>query len=107
MSDRFLKRGGLIVDLQARRTTFTEREVQLPPAAFDYCWSSSPGTRPTSSTLSDAGDRGPGLSDRPARGPNWPSGTSTNCATSLEPDPGNPRHVVLNVRGVGYRLIVD
>ena len=34
--DRFLKCGQLIIDLQARRATFGERVLTIPPSAFDY-----------------------------------------------------------------------
>ncbi|HRF50263.1 MAG TPA: response regulator transcription factor [Anaerolineales bacterium] len=105
VSDRFLKRGGLIVDLQARRTTFGEREVQLPPAAFDYLvvlTRHSPDVVDYQTLVTEA--QGYQTDRREAQElAKW---HIHELRDSLEPDPGNPRHV-LNVRGVGYRLIVD
>lgn len=34
--ERFLKRGALVLDMQARRATLEAAVVPLPPAAFDY-----------------------------------------------------------------------
>ena len=105
VSDRFLKRSSLIVDLQARRTTFSEREVQLPPAAFDYLvvlTRHSPDVVDYQTLVTEA--QGYQTDRREAQElAKW---HIHELRDSLEPDPGNPRHV-LNVRGVGYRLIVD
>jgi DNA-binding response OmpR family regulator len=35
-SGRFLRKGRLILDLQAKRATFGEDVLNLPPATFDY-----------------------------------------------------------------------
>ncbi len=35
-SDRFIKRGQLVLDLQAQRATFRDRVLVLPPTAFAY-----------------------------------------------------------------------
>lgn len=34
--DRFLRRGRLVLDLHARRATYADRVLTLPPTAFDY-----------------------------------------------------------------------
>lgn len=34
--DRFLRRGRLVLDLHARRATYVDRALTLPPTAFDY-----------------------------------------------------------------------
>ncbi len=105
VSDRFLKRGKLIIDLQARRTTFGDREVQLPPAAFDYLvvlTRHSPDVVDYQTLVTES--QGYQTDRREAQElAKW---HIHELRDSLEPDPSNPRHV-LNVRGVGYRLIVD
>lgn len=37
-SDRFLKRGALLLDLHTYRVTIHERVVSLSSTSFDYCW---------------------------------------------------------------------
>jgi DNA-binding response OmpR family regulator len=104
-SDRFLKRGSLIVDLQARRATFGERDLVLPPAAFDYLvvlTRHAPDVVDYQTLVTEA--QGYQTDRREAQElAKW---HIHELRDSLEPDPGNPRFV-LNVRGIGYRLVVD
>jgi DNA-binding response OmpR family regulator len=103
--DRFLKRGQLIVDLQARRATFGEKVLTLPPAAFDYLvvlTRHAPDVVEYQTLVSEA--QGYQTDRREAQElAKW---HIHELRDSLEPDPRDP-HYVLNVRGVGYRLVVD
>jgi DNA-binding response OmpR family regulator len=103
--ERFLKRGPLILDRLARRATFGERVLALPPAAFDYLAalaSHAPETVPYQALVAEA--QGYQAGWRQARElAKW---HVHQIRDSLEPDPRRPRYV-LNVRGAGYRLVVD
>lgn len=104
-NDRFLKRGPLNVDLQARRAALGERELPLPPSAFDYLvvlTRHAPDVVDYQALVTEA--QGYQADRREAQElAKW---HIHELRDSLEPDPGNPRHI-LNVRGVGYRLVVD
>ena len=113
--DRFLKRGPLILDLQARRATFraavrtlAEGELTvltLPPAAFDYLAvlaRHAPGVIPYQTLVMEAqGYRANLLEARELS--KWHIHA---IRQALEADPTQPQ-LVLNVRGTGYRLVVD
>lgn len=104
-SSRFLKLGHLNLDLQARRAIFAERELQLPPSAFDYLavlMRHAPDVVDYQTLVNEA--QGYQADRREAQElAKW---HIHELRDSLEPDPGNPRHI-LNVRGIGYRLVVD
>lgn len=104
-SDRFLKRGGLILDLQSRRATLGERVLALPPAAFDYLVvliRHAPDVVQYQTLVAEA--QGYQTDRREAQElAKW---HIHELREALEPDPREPQHV-LNVRGVGYRLVVD
>jgi DNA-binding response OmpR family regulator len=103
--DRFLKRGGLILDLQSRRATLGERVLALPPAAFDYLMvliRHVPDVVQYQTLVAEA--QGYQTDRREAQElAKW---HIHELREALEPDPREPQHV-LNVRGVGYRLVVD
>jgi DNA-binding response OmpR family regulator len=103
--DRFLKCGQLILDLQGRRVTFGERVLSVPPSAFDY--------------LVVLARHAPDIVDYQtlvAEAQGYPSDRRGaqelakwhihELRSALEADPREPQHV-LNLRGVGYRLVVD
>ncbi|MDW8326918.1 MAG: response regulator transcription factor [Anaerolineales bacterium] len=104
-SSRFLKLGKLSLDLQARRAIFAERELQLPPSAFDYLavlMRHAPDVVDYQTLVNEA--QGYQADRREAQElAKW---HIHELRESLEPDPSNPHHI-LNVRGVGYRLVVD
>lgn len=104
-SSRFLKMGRLSLDLQARRAIFAERELQLPPSAFDYLavlMRHAPDVVDYQTLVNEA--QGYQADRREAQElAKW---HIHELRDSLEPDPSNPRHI-LNVRGVGYRLVID
>ena len=103
--ERFIKRGPLIIDLHARRATFGERVMALPPAAFDYLVvlaRHAPDVAPYGALVAEA--QGYQAEGRQARElAKW---HVHQIRDSLEPDPRRPQHV-LNVRGMGYKLVVD
>ena len=103
--ERFLKRGPLILDLQSRRATMGERVLALPPAAFDYLvvlLRHAPDVVQYQTLVAEA--QGYQTDRREAQElSKW---HIHELREALEPTPSEPRHV-LNVRGVGYRLVVD
>ncbi len=104
-SDRFLKRGRLVVDLQGRRATFGEREITLPPAAFDYLvvlLRHAPDVVDYQSLVNEA----QGYQSDRREAQELAKWHIHELRDALEPDASNPRFV-LNVRGVGYRLVAD
>jgi len=103
--DRFYKRGPLILDMQARRATFREAVLALPPAAFDYLVvlaRHAPEVIPYQTLVTEAqGYRADMLEARELS--KWHIHA---IRQALEADPTRPQYL-LNVRGTGYRLVVD
>jgi DNA-binding response OmpR family regulator len=103
--ERFLKRGRLILDLQARRATFREAVLALPPAAVDYLVvlaRRAPEVIPYQTLVAEAqGYRADVMEARELS--KWHVHA---IRQALESDPTQPQ-VLLNVRGTGYRLVVD
>jgi DNA-binding response OmpR family regulator len=103
--DRFYKNGPLILDLQARRATFREAVLTLPPAAFDYLTvlaRHAPEVVPYQTLVTEAqGYQADRLEARELS--KWHIHA---IRQALEPNPNQPRYL-LNVRGTGYRLVVD
>jgi DNA-binding response OmpR family regulator len=103
--ERFLKQGYLILDLQTRRATFRERVLELPPASFDYLVvlaRKSPEVVDYRSLVTEAQQYQVNL-DEARELAKWHVHVLRNV---LEADPKTPCHLI-NVRGKGYRLIVD
>lgn len=103
--DRFLKRGRLILDLQARRATLGENVLNLPPAAFDYLIvlaRHSPEVVDYQTLVTEAQEYQVGAAEARELA-KWHVHV---LRQNLETDPQDPRYV-LNVRGVGYRLLID
>jgi DNA-binding response OmpR family regulator len=103
--DRFFKRGRLIADIQARRATFGEEVLNLPPATFDYLIvlaKHSPEVVDYRTLVMEAQDY------------QVSAGEARELAkwhvyvlrSAIEADPQNPRFLI-NIRGVGYRLVFD
>lgn len=104
-SDRFLKRGPLIVDLQARRVTLGERILTVPPAAFDYLvvlLRHAPDVVSYQTLVAEA----QGYQTDLRQAQELSKWHIHELREALEPSEAQPRHV-LNIRGVGYRLVVD
>jgi DNA-binding response OmpR family regulator len=103
--NRFLKIGRLILDIQARRATFGDTVLNLPPSSFDYLCvlaKHSPETVGHQKLVTEA--QGYQVSSAEARElAKWHIHVLRNA---LKEDPQSPRYLV-TVRGVGYRLILD
>ena len=103
--DRFLKRGPLILDIQAQRATLGDEILMLPPTTFTYLLvlaQHSPEVVDYQSLVTEA--QGYQVNATGARElAKWHVHT---IRQALEIDPGKSCHVV-NVRGVGYRFLVN
>lgn len=103
--ERFFKRGPLILDLQARRAIYRDVVLTLPPAAFDYLVvlaRHAPEIIQYQMLVTEA--QGYRADMREARElSKWHVHA---IRQALEVDPANPR-ILLNVRGAGYRLVID
>jgi DNA-binding response OmpR family regulator len=103
--NRFFKAGRMVLDLQAKRATFGERVLNLPPATFDYLVvlaRRSPEVVNYQALVTEAQNyQVDGVEARELA--KWHMHV---LRQALENDPQNPRFL-LNVRGTGYRLLVD
>jgi DNA-binding response OmpR family regulator len=103
--DRFLKRGSLILDLHARRATYAEQVLTLPPTTFDYLVvlvRHTPDVVPYQTLVVEA--QGYQTDLRQAQElTKWHIHV---LREALEPESDKPRRL-LNVRGSGYRLVID
>jgi DNA-binding response OmpR family regulator len=105
VKERFIKRGRLILDAQAQRATFGGRVLVLPPSAFDYL-----------AVLANHSPDVVAYQDlvREAQGYQINSSEARELAKwhvhvlrqALEEDPQKPSWL-LNLRGVGYRLLLE
>ena len=102
--DRFVKRGGLTLDLHTRRVTMNTHVINLPPTSFDYLLvlaRHAPNIVSFQTMVSEA--QGYETDTREAQElTKW---HIHHIRQALEPDTRNPVHVI-NVRGTGYRLVV-
>ncbi len=104
-SDRFLKRGQLVMDLQARRLSVGGRVVDLPPASFDYLTvlaRHAPEVVDYRTLAAEAQGIQAGVREAQEL-VKW---HIHHIRQAIETDPEKPS-CLLNVRGTGYRLIAD
>ena len=105
IADRYLKFNKLTIDLQARRATLADEVLTLPPATFDYLVvlaRHSPDTVSYQTLITEA--HGYYTDIRQAQElAKW---HVHEIRRQIEPDPRKPRYII-NVRGIGYRLIAD
>ena len=101
--DRYVKRGGLTLDLHTSRVTMNEHVVNLPPTSFDYLLvlaRHAPNVVDFQTLVSEA--QGYETDTREAQElTKW---HVHHIRQAIEPDSRNPIHVI-NVRGKGYRLV--
>jgi len=103
-SDRYVRRGGLTLDLYARRVTMNENLVNISPTSFEYLlvlMRHSPSVVDYQTLVSEA--QGYAADGREAQElTKW---HIHHLRQALEPDARNPVYVI-NVRGIGYRLVM-
>ena len=104
LDERFVKRGGLTLDLHTRHVTLNGRAVSLPPTSFDYLLvlaRHAPNIVDYQTLVSEA--QGYQADTREAQElTKW---HIHHIRQALEPDSRNPVHVI-NMRGTGYRLVI-
>ena len=101
--DRFLKRGTLTLDMHTRRVSMNERVVNLPPTSFDYLLvlaRHTPNVVDYQTLVSEA----QGYETNPHEAQELTKWHIHHIRQALEPDARNPIYVI-NVRGMGYRLV--
>jgi DNA-binding response OmpR family regulator len=101
--DRFLKRGMLTLDMHTRRVTMNERVINLPPTSFDYLMvlaRHTPNVVDYQTLVSEA----QGYETDPHEAQELTKWHIHHIRQAIEPDARNPIFVI-NVRGMGYRLV--
>ena len=101
--DRFLRRGMLTLDMLTRRVTMNDRVVNLPPTSFDYLLvlaRHTPNVVDYQTLVSEA----QGYETDPHEAQELTKWHIHHIRQVLEPDARNPIYVI-NVRGIGYRLV--
>jgi DNA-binding response OmpR family regulator len=105
LKERFLKRGALVLDLHARHLSIDERVINLPPTSFDFLIvlaRHAPEVVDYQTLVAEA--QGYQVGAREAQElTKW---HIHHIRQAIEPDARFPVYL-FNVRGVGYRLIVD
>jgi len=103
--ERYLKRGALTLDMHTRRLLVADRQVSLPPASFDILLvltRHSPRVVDYRTLLAEA--LGYQVDAREAQElVKW---HIHHIRQAIEPDARNPIFL-FNLRGVGYRLVMD
>ena len=104
-TDRFLKRGALVLDLHARRLILNEQTINVPPTSFDYLLvlaRHSPNIVSYQTLVAEA--QGYQADTREAQElTKW---HIHQLRQAIEEDAHNPSYLI-NVRGIGYRLVAD
>lgn len=104
-ADRFIKKGKFILDLQALRATLGERVINLPPTGFAYLTvlvRHSPEAVDYKTLVSEA----QGYEVDQAEASELAKYHIHVLRQILSTDYKGPGHIV-NVRGIGYRLMAD
>jgi two-component system, LuxR family, response regulator FixJ len=105
VNDRFLTRGKFTLDLHTRRLTFDQRVVELPPTAFDYLLvlaRHAPNVVDYRTMVAEA--QGYQADAREAQEiVKW---HVHHIRQAIELDAHKPG-LLINVRGAGYRLVLD
>ncbi len=105
VSDRFIKRGLLTLDLHTRRVMVGDQAASLAPTSFDYLLvlvRHAPNVVDYQTLVSEA--QGYQVDAREAQElTKW---HIHNIRQAIESDSRNPVHVI-NLRGTGYRLVTE
>lgn len=103
--DRYVRRGGLTLDLHTRRVTMNTRAVNLPPTSFDYLLAlarHAPNVVDFQTLVTEAQGYEADLREAQEL-VKW---HIHHIRQAIEPDARKPVHVI-NVRGTGYRLVTS
>jgi DNA-binding response OmpR family regulator len=104
-ADRFLKRGMLMLDLHARRLVIDENIINLPPTSFDYLLvlaRHSPDVVDYQTLVAEA----QGYQAEARESQELTKWHVHHIRQAIEPDIHHPT-LLINVRGIGYRLVAD
>jgi DNA-binding response OmpR family regulator len=104
-NDRYLQRGKLMFDLHTRRVTIGNRPANLPPTAFDYLLvlaRHSPSIVDYQTLVTEA----QGYPAEMKEAQELSKWHIHHIREAIEPDVQQPIFII-NVRGTGYRLVVD
>jgi DNA-binding response OmpR family regulator len=104
-SERYLKRGSLVLDLHARRLTVDENLCDLPPTSFDYLLvlaRHAPEVVDYQTLVAEA----QGFQAEPHEAREISKYHIHLIREAVEPDENKPTYL-FNVSGTGYRLLSD
>jgi DNA-binding response OmpR family regulator len=104
-SDRFIKRGMLILDLHTRRVIVNEQTVYLAPTSFDYLLvlaRHAPNVVDYQTLVAEA----QGYQSEAREAQELTKWHIHNIRQAIETDARNPMQVI-NIRGNGYRLVTN
>jgi DNA-binding response OmpR family regulator len=104
-SERYIKRGALVLDLHARRLSIGEQAISLPPTSFDFLQvlaRHAPNVVDYQTLVTEA----QGIKVEMREAQELVKWHIHHIRQAIEADVRNPSYI-LNVRGIGYRLIVD
>jgi DNA-binding response OmpR family regulator len=103
--DRYLRRGILTLDLHTRRVTAGARTIELPPTAFNYLLvlaRHAPSVVDYQTLVTEA----QGFQTDTREAQELSKWHIHHIREAIEPDSQHPT-LIINLRGAGYRLIVD
>ena len=104
-TDRFLKRGALVLDLHARRLIINEQAINIPPTSFDYLLvlaRHSPNIVSYQTLVAEA----QGYQTEVREAQELTKWHIHQLRQAIEEDAHTPS-ILINVRGTGYRLVAD
>jgi DNA-binding response OmpR family regulator len=105
VSDRFLKRGALVLDLHARRLSINERVIKLPPTSFDYLLvlaRHAPEVVDFQTLVAEA----QGFQAEAYESKELAKWHIHHIRRAIEADVHHPSYL-FTVRGIGYRLVTE
>jgi DNA-binding response OmpR family regulator len=104
-TERYLKRGSLVLDLHGRRLSIGEQIISLPPTAFEYLLvlaRHAPEVVDYQTLVAEA----QGFQAEAREAKELSKWHIHDIRKAIEPD-GNIPTYLFNVRGIGYRLLTD
>ena len=103
--DRFLVRGTLKLDMHTRRASMNDQSIDLPPTSFDYLLvlaRHTPNVVDYQTLVAEA----QGYESNLREAQELTKWHVHHIRQAMEANPRKPSHLI-NVRGRGYRLVVD